>query len=289
MSGKLSVLPEWSVGGLAATDIFYRKFNQYHFYVEDADQENLYFEILKKVFRDVDFAKIFPLAGKQNVLAHAKDAGNHNIKNRVYLLDKDFDDLLGLKEEIDEVFYLSWFCIENYLMEPNALIEIVVESHPKASRAEIQNALSLDAIIPSIAEELRQLFALFLFVQAEGLGISNCSGKPEAYCKQTRLWELCPDLLETYFETVSNACSVEGIRHPTTPLELDQRLAAFFASNDPERVSGKFWLAMIFRFLKAKYNLGTITFESFVFRVAKNCTFTDLEDLAQKVRVRYPV
>lgn len=289
MSNKQSEPPQWSVGGLAAADVFYKGFNQYYFYVEDVCQENLYFEILKKVFEDVDITKIFPLGGKQNVLAHAKDMSNKHINNRVYLLDKDFDDLHGTKEEIDEVFYLNHFCIENYLMEPNALLEVVVESHPQINRNDIQSNLSLDTVIPSIAEELRPLFALFFLVQAEDLGIRNCSGKPETYCKPTCRWEISACSLKNYLNKVCVACDVKNIELPDTPLGSDPRLASFFASNDSERVSGKFWLAMMFHYLKSKYSLGTITFDSFVYRVAKNSKFTSLGDLAREVRLKYPV
>ena len=59
-------LPRRSEGGLAAVDVFYRSYNDFYFYVEDADQESLYFSILEKLFPDSEFSKIFPLGGKPN-------------------------------------------------------------------------------------------------------------------------------------------------------------------------------------------------------------------------------
>jgi hypothetical protein len=64
--------PELTPAFLAGQDIFYTQFNDVDFYVEDINQENFYFEILKKIFSDIKFGKIFPLGGKQNVISDAK-------------------------------------------------------------------------------------------------------------------------------------------------------------------------------------------------------------------------
>ena len=39
-------MPAHSPAGLAARDVLWRGFNDINFYVEDAEQENLYFEIV---------------------------------------------------------------------------------------------------------------------------------------------------------------------------------------------------------------------------------------------------
>lgn len=280
-------LPQRSEGGLAAADVFYRSYNEFYFYVEDEDQENLYFSILKKIFPHVSFEKIFPLGGKPSVLAHAKDQVSQSLDKRVYILDKDFDDLLGIKEEIRGVFYLDKFCIENYLLKEEALIEIVVESNPKQNRASIRDNLSLETKIPLIGGNLRTLFGLFFFVQLERLGIKNCKCKPEAFCKQNELWDVCPTLLNNYLDKILIRCAELGTEAPKKQLENDARLASYFLANGDEIVSGKFWLAMLFHYVKSKYNLGNITFDSFVFRLSKNCSFEDLGALVDEVQATF--
>lgn len=60
-------LPTLTESFLKGQDILYKQFNNIEFYIEDTEQENLYFQILKKMFPDIKFEKIFPLNGKKNV------------------------------------------------------------------------------------------------------------------------------------------------------------------------------------------------------------------------------
>lgn len=283
MSNQEQVFPERSTGGLAAMDVFYVGFNEVNFYVEDGDQENLYFEILRKKFPDIKLSKIFPLSGKSNVLHHAKSDENSSIQHRVYILDKDFDDLLGKKEVIDNVYYLDKFCIENYVLDEDALIEFVVETDPKLKRDDIRAHLALNDAIPTIGENLRELFAVFLLVQQEELGIPNCKEKPEKFCKSKRLWEPCPTLIGEYLTRVNAALDEKGTERLPAPILGDDRFEALRIADAETVVSGKFWLAMVFHYIKSKYGLGSITFPSFVFRTAKNCSFSSMDSFAAEV------
>ena len=76
-----------------AEDIFYVQFNEISFFIEDEDQENFFFCILKNLFHDIQIDKIFPLNGKDNVI----NESNENIgnKKKVFIVDKDFDDILN--------------------------------------------------------------------------------------------------------------------------------------------------------------------------------------------------
>jgi len=55
-------------------------------------------------------------------------------------------------------------------------------------------------------------------------------------------------------------------------------------ASDYELVSGKFVAAMLFHYIKSEYNLGSMTFESFVYRLAKNCTLRSMREFAERVR-----
>src|SRR5688572_10690170 len=125
-------IPSRSSAGLAARDIFYEQFNTVHFYVEDEHEENLYLEILTRLFPTVRITQIFPLRGKQNVLAHAQDPVNAPRAGKsVYILDKDFDDLLGHIVKQENIFYLDRYSIENFLCEEDAVVQIALEAQPK--------------------------------------------------------------------------------------------------------------------------------------------------------------
>src|SRR4051812_46633890 len=93
-----------------AESLFYRQFNDLDFYVEDSSQENLYWQLLRKLFGDIKITKIYPLGGKKNVIEFAK---THSSDLRsVCIVDKDFDALLGAMNNIGCLFYLKRYSIE---------------------------------------------------------------------------------------------------------------------------------------------------------------------------------
>lgn len=141
-------MPSWSPDALAARDIFYYNLNEVNFYVEDEDQENLYQLILCQLFPKIQITQIFPLGGKINVIAHAMDADNQSNSYRsIYLVDKDFDDLLGNIVKKANVFYLPKYCIENFLLEEAAVVEVAVEVQPKKTRGHLNQELAYTAFL----------------------------------------------------------------------------------------------------------------------------------------------
>ena len=105
--------PSFSVGYRDAQSVFYEQFNDVDFFVEDEEQENFYYSILNKLFPGVQIEKITPLRGKPHVIQHAKN--NHAKRKSVYIVDKDFDDLLGKIYKQPNLFYLDKYSIENNL------------------------------------------------------------------------------------------------------------------------------------------------------------------------------
>ncbi len=284
MSNIDELLPRRSEDGQFALDVFYLNYNDVNFYVEDADQENLYSEILKKLFPGKQFSRVFPLSGKSNVIQHANDPSNLKIERRIYLLDKDFDDLLGLKEDIDNLFYLDLFCIENYFIESDAIINLIIETYPKEKRDEIEKKLSISELEFYLYDKAKTLFSLFYFVQKEGLGIRNTSEVPEKFCFPEKLWEINEECILNYVDEINQKCSEKGCclvsrKNP----EKEERVSMFFSKSSAEVVSGKFILKQIFHYLKFVYGLGSITFDSFVFRLAKNCELISLKPLAEEI------
>lgn len=270
-------MPTRSAAGLGAMDIFYNKINEVNFYVEDAEQENLYYAILKKHFPTINFSKIFPLGGKPKVLSHAKDPVNKKIKaKRVYIVDRDYDTLLGTMESIKGVFYLEKYCIENYLLEPDAIIEIVVENNPKLKAAEIAQSLNLDAYLMEVESKLRELFLLFYASQLFDLGIKNCASKAEEFCESKKWWRIDPAKVSAYKNRILLGAVPPKADPAIKSVETDPRLQGARALDRDALVSGKFLLTLIFHYVKSKYSLGSITFESFVYRVAKNSTLESL-------------
>lgn len=282
MTSEFEDIPTRSADGLAALDVFYNDFNDINFYVEDEDQENLYEVILSRLFPSLRITRIFPLGGKPAVLSHAESLENDALQVfRAYILDKDLSDFLGTLSTHPNVFYLDRYCIENYFLDESAFVEIVIESHPKQRRAEVARALDITTVINSTFNDLRPLFIYFACVQRFQLGLKNCSTAPEKYCKEKRLWELEPTALSDYVSRLNSAA--RGILPPMLNPLTDERMLDVVSAENHKLVSGKYALTMIFHYIKSKYGLGSITFYSFIYRLAKNCSTSSLGDLAPRI------
>jgi Protein of unknown function (DUF4435) len=274
--------PTRSADGLAALDVFYEEFNDINFYVEDSEQENLYEVIFRRLFPSVRIDRIFPLGGKEAVLRHAGSAGNISLPAfRAYILDRDFDSFLGGLSTLSNVFYLGRFCIENHLLEEQALVEIAVETHPKIPRSKIAATLDIGTHILQSFCALRPLFICFACVQRFKLGLQNCGSPPEVYCLSKRRWEVDPAALARYVEAMISAGNL--LSPPLLDPLTDARMADVSSATDHELVSGKHVATMLFHYIKSKYSLGSITFHSFIYRLAKNCSLTSLGDLGPRI------
>lgn len=278
-------LPQRSDDALGALDIFYDEFNQVHFFVEDEDQENLYEVILRKIFPELRISRIFPLGGKQKLLTHMRETPHTpGSPKSVYIVDKDFDDFLGKIIAEESLFYLDRYCIENYLLEPTAIIDVVIESLPKTKRQDIVRKANLQVTLHELSQSLVALFQLFYCVQRFNLGIKNTSLPAECFCHEKQRWMISPEAIKRYTEDVIEAAALtehaDMLRAPLQHAEVTTLLE----SDRHAIVSGKHIATLLFHYLKHKFALGSITFDSFIFRLAKNSSLRDLNSLAESIR-----
>jgi len=161
--------PELTDSFLAGQDIFYVQFNEIEFYVEDTDQEHFYFNILKKLFPDLVFEKIFPLNGKDNV--QAVSLVNIGNKKKVFIVDLDFDAILGKVIIQENLFYIKKYSIENYLLTKDAIYEIIRSRNSKLKNNEIDKLFNYKTSLTITAKCLTELSCSFIVIQKYGLGI----------------------------------------------------------------------------------------------------------------------
>jgi hypothetical protein len=173
MISKDESIPKRTSAYLAALDIFYIQFNDVFFYIEDSDQENLYFSILKKLFPEIKLNKIFPLGGKKFVIDEAKkNVGN---KKKIFIVDKDFDDLLGKIVNQDNLFYLNQYSIENFIIEKEQLRGYIIEESPKIRANKIDHKLQFENCCKRIVRLYYLIILRFILIQELDLGIENAS------------------------------------------------------------------------------------------------------------------
>lgn len=278
-------IPVYSLKARAALDLFVEHVNDVNFYVEDINQENLYHILLSRMFPSIRIGRIFPLGGKLNVVSHAQDPSNASRKCRsVYLLDLDFDDLHKTRVRQDNVFYLDRYCIENYLLEPSAIVEVAVECEPTTHRSDMERRLQCRAYLRTTIRRALPLFRLFYTIQRLGLPIRNSDLAPEVFCAKNRRSELDPTCVKAFFQEAFTCAQKSGhVRHRRAFHSL-VRYAFGPQSDGQKRVSGKFLLRLLQHHLRVNdVPLGTTTLNSLRYRLAKNGTLAELAPVKRRI------
>lgn len=285
------VTPDESIPGFSAEysyaqSIFYEQFNDVDFYVEDEEQENFYHRILVKLFPDIQLEKIFALRGKPNAIRHSIE--NQGDRKSVYLLDKDFDDLLGVLHDQANVFYLDRYCIENYLLEEKAIIEFVVEERPRLNRKYVERELKFNLMWDEVVKQLSKLFALFYIVHTRNVeALKYTSQKPNLFLKTDGNCCVDEQKVSDYAKQIKRRVKNQGqeidvvneLKACAETFELDVK-----SNLRGTNVSGEYILALFAHRICNLFKLNHVPeLNSFAFRLAKDCDFSSLTNLRKRV------
>lgn len=277
-------IPSKTEAYIAGEDIFYVQFNDINFYIEDEEQENFFFCILKNLFPDIRIEKIFPLLGKDNVIEESRE--NIGNKKKVYIVDMDFDDILGKIEENSNLFYIERYCIENYLLEKNAIVEYVIGERPRLSKRNVINQLDFEACIDSISQTITKIVHLHIVVQEKCNHLKNVSLNPERFVQfRNNAFSITDSEVEKYkndiqaeLDKIDKRLSVNGQYNKVRKLlplkTIDQCL---------KHIPGKYLIKMVKQRIESMFNLASRNCDSFCYRVAEKCSFQSLNFLKQDI------
>lgn len=274
--------PELSNSFLSGQDILYTQFNDINFYVEDTDQEHFYFNILKNLFPDISFEKIFPLNGKDNVVIEAK----HTIgdKTKVYIVDLDFDEILGRKENEENLFYLRRYSIENYLCHKTSIYEIIRERNPKLKNAQIDALYNFETLKKEWKTLLSDLSSTFIIIQKFSLGKEyfglNC---PRDFDLNSAPPVVKNQFLTNYLNEVEILLKNCDSRY-TLKAQL-KKLKSNYRSleNAIKNIPGKYILNLLKYQLKRLGLINQISLDSFIYKLSKDCNIDSLLFLKEKI------
>lgn len=278
-------VPARSDAGLAARDVFYAQFNDVNFYIEDETQENLYLELLKRMFPRMRLVQVFALRGKANAIAHARDrASQMRARNAVYILDKDFDDLLGVAVTQSNIFYLDRYCIENYVLTESAMLQVAVDSAPHIARSTIKRKLAFAEFHSRLIASLKPLCRLFFVVQKFNLGLRNCDCRSEQFALAAKLWEVDPALKSAYEATVLKKC-LEAHSFPNK-----QAFGDFLKCSLPRtgprdaNIPGKLLLGFSYHYLRALVPLAGVRLEALTYRLSRNSSLRSFRAIRTRIK-----
>lgn len=276
-------IPTKSDAFLKGIDIFYSQFNDVNFYIEDEDQENFYYEILKKLFPKVKLGKIFPLRGKDNVLE--KSSQHIGDKKKVFIVDKDFDDLLGKKVARPNLFYLERYSIENYLLEDNCFKQYVIEEKPRLKVNTIAKSFKFKDCLQSACKTFYELTILHLLIQEKGLNIKNTSLAPEQFCQfGSNISIKIPEMNKHKADIQIKLSAIDKRLKVDSQIKKLKAKFKFKSFIDIlPHIPGKY----LIKFFKCKienlFSLANRNIDSFIFRLARTNDFKNLNFLKVSV------
>jgi hypothetical protein len=266
---------------LFGQDIFWEQFNEVNFYVEDTELQELYHQILKKLFPTMKIERIFPLNGKKTVIDEAIENIGH--KKKVYIVDKDFDDLHNRIEHIDNLFYLDRYCIENYFFEEISILEFVISENPKLKRKQILEVYNFNDYVNDILEKLLYINSLFYIVQKCSLPFENTSLHIACFLQKNQI-DLCQEkiggyktkLLE-YIENNSLEIDLENAINENIDVWKEQNIVQ-------NNICGKQILYLLLLDLKRDFGIKKLPDHySACYRLAKECKFDTLLFLKENI------
>lgn len=278
------LVPSYSDTGLSARDIFFTSGYKIHFFVEDITKENLYETIFCRIFKKIGEFKILPLGGKSAVLAHAASATDIVGIRRVYVLDKDFDDLHQITVDDPRIFYLDDYCIEGTLLDETSLVQFAMDESPAFKKSEIVSRLSFDDTLGSWLPKLDRLHRAFFLVQKHSIGIKNCDCSVFEFCNDMQPWLIDDVKVSIYIKGVE-AALVEARALSSAKDYSEAERAAFMTGRVLRKhINGKYLQDLFIAFLRHKSLVrGSIRTESVTIRLARSSRLTRLSNFRRKV------
>lgn len=274
--------PAFTDSYLAGQNLLYAQFNDIEFYVEDTEQEHFYFNVLKKLFPHLQFEKIFPLNGKTNVKIDARaNVGN---KKKVYITDLDFDHILGTIEDLDNLFYLEKYSIENHLFSKTAIYESIRMKNSKLKDEDIDALFDYNALLESAANCLKEIASAFVIIQQHSLGL-NYYGLNVS--RDFDVTTASPSYRMNFIQDYLNA--VEGeLKNKNRNFSLQaqiRKIKRYFKDlvEALTNIPGKYILTFIKERLQALNLINQATIESFTYALSKDFNPIELDYLRNNI------
>ncbi|MEP4533485.1 MAG: DUF4435 domain-containing protein [Cyclobacteriaceae bacterium] len=281
---EIDSIPRKGLAYRASEDLFYLQWNDISFFVEDENQQNFYHCILKTLFPEIKIEKIFPLGGKDPVLIHCKS--NLGDKTKIYLVDKDFDDILNKIEEIDNLFYLERYSIENYLIDKDSLIDYIISERPLLNRNTVVQDLEIDTIISNIKLAIYDLVLLHFVVQRKCNSLKNISMGYERFVEYDgHNFNLKQDQIDWYKSEIENELqSIDRRIRLNAQIRTAANISNFSTNADViNHYPGKYILKMIKQIIENKFGLNSRVFNSFCYRLADKSNFSNLDHIKESI------
>lgn len=152
------------------------QFNDIDIYIEDTAKNygKIYVNIFQRVFSEkYKINNVYPIGARGNVIKKCRDITDKTSRPVLFLVDGDLYLLKGENPLPHGVFRLPAYCIENILLDVNAIIDYLYEEHPSLKMDDIISSFCYDDWVKQCKEPLVRLFIIYAAIQK-----LNIQGQP---------------------------------------------------------------------------------------------------------------
>ncbi len=295
--------PEYSFAARGVLDLFVMDSVSTIFYFEDDAHESVYERLLEKLIPNLRRFAVVCLGGKSQLISKAREpraAGRISI----FIADKDFDDLLGLTQSINGLYYLEKHCFENYFLNIDALKLICVEENPLALTNDRANRLMGDKVLflNRLHDAYEKVTRLFLVIRKYGIQRMETTkmsvdtlleGADQQFPVPTDNW--CAN----YRRMLKQNCHERETSWLDDDVQLDIQLHNAFVpkngsvaltNNLTDHLNGKHMFRCLVRYVQSRLNVDIESMDTreLYLRVLSHLNLADLNSLKEKIIGDYP-
>jgi len=165
-----SYAPAYSEIGQGNRDLFLGFRNTVLVYCEDAGWEEFYERLLRRLGLAFDIEDVFCVGGKGELKKRRREKSE---KMRIFLFDKDFDDLIGSVTSGKDVVYLTRYSVENFFIEEDLFVAYVLDQKKGLRRKDVVKRLAFGNRLAKFTSTYEWLCRYFVLSEKFRLGVAG--------------------------------------------------------------------------------------------------------------------
>jgi len=170
-----------------ASSVFYEDLNDFDVYIEDtADGYAKLFAIIlgRALTSHVSVTKVFPLGERCKVLEAAElELKKEQKRKSVFIVDGDLFLLSGERQDLPKnTIRLPRYCIENFLIDADAFIDLLDEECPNRERDTLEKEFNFDGWRSASLDPLVRIFTSFAVSHMLCTGVKTIANGSGSIC-----------------------------------------------------------------------------------------------------------
>ena len=279
---------DYSRKAIVGLAYLFRPYNDIDVYIEDTTCRNM-FEVLLDRMLDgqAKVTRIFQLGGRNNVIETCKNNQDGRDRPRLYIIDGDFDAVLGKEPpRLRYLYRLSVYCSENLVFTEAATLEVAFENLTNASRDKIEATIQFSRFLDDIVHKLTPLLVIYIAaqilnanVQTTGFNVTQLliqsSGSPRLSASKIKRRIV---VVRQELEATNLIEEVKSV------MEEAEKLIPDSSVDTAKLISGKtYLLPLLYHYLRKKARFSG-TLDQLKTRLARHCELDVDPGLLQAVR-----